>query len=146
MTGYGGSFTSTNSLGIASEQQQSQKEVELDDSDNKDSGNTKNLDLSNRYDILLCFRSYFYCIVVQHFWQHYVCAFHFNFSEIVFFHDPLLAFEKCGAGPPWQSLCFTNKSSWRLSCWLLYIGRGQRQCCFFIYLIFSWKVRTTNLL
>jgi len=67
MTGYGGSFTSTNSLGIASEQQQSQKEVELDDSDNKDSGNTKNLDLSNRYDILLCFRSYFYCIVVQHF-------------------------------------------------------------------------------
>lgn len=51
MTGYGGSFTSTNSLGIASEQQQ--KEVELDDSESgntKDSGNTKNVDLSNRYE------------------------------------------------------------------------------------------------
>ncbi|BAU00670.1 Zinc finger CCCH domain-containing protein [Vigna angularis] len=48
IAGYGGSFTSTNSLGIASEQQQ--KEVELDDSESgntKDSGNTKNVDLSN---------------------------------------------------------------------------------------------------
>jgi len=53
MTGYGGSFTSTNSLGVASEQQQLQKEVELDDSESaniKDSGNTKNVDLSNKYE------------------------------------------------------------------------------------------------
>ncbi|TKY71053.1 Zinc finger CCCH domain-containing protein 55 [Spatholobus suberectus] len=53
ITGYSGSFTSTISLGIASEQQQPQKEVDpahIDDSESgniKDSGNTEGIDLSN---------------------------------------------------------------------------------------------------
>ncbi|KAL2347935.1 hypothetical protein Fmac_001935 [Flemingia macrophylla] len=52
-TGYGGSFPSSNSLGIASENQQPQKEVDpadVDDSENgnvKDSGNKEGIDLSN---------------------------------------------------------------------------------------------------
>lgn len=28
-----------------------------------------------------------------------ICAIHFKFSDIVFFHDAFLALEKCGAGP-----------------------------------------------
>lgn len=56
MAGYSGSFTSTNSLGIASEQQQQlQKEVDpahIDDSESRnlmESGNAEGVDLSNRY-------------------------------------------------------------------------------------------------
>lgn len=53
ITGYSGSFPSANSSGIASEQQQAQKQVDLahiDDSESeniKDSGNTEGVDLSN---------------------------------------------------------------------------------------------------
>jgi len=102
MTGYGGTFTSTNSLGIASEQQQSQKEVELDDSESgniKDGGNTKNLDLSSRYE----HHTLSWLLFLLHCGASFLAAFlifHFKFSDIVFFHDPLLAFEKCGAGTP----------------------------------------------
>lgn len=55
MAGYSGSFSSTNSLGIASDQQLPLKEVDpacIDDSENgnlKESGNTEGVDLSNRY-------------------------------------------------------------------------------------------------
>ncbi|KAL2987210.1 hypothetical protein AAZX31_11G015200 [Glycine max] len=53
ITGYSGSFSSTNSLGIASDQQLPLKEVDpacIDDSENgnlKESGNTEGVDLSN---------------------------------------------------------------------------------------------------